>query len=420
MSCGLTNSQAQPIQSEPVATIEEKIYLPLITSTPGTPPSGDLIQPTDLTYLGAFRLPDDAPDEIGWKWSNWSSALTYYPDGEPSGESDGFPGSLFGIGHDWNQHVSEISIPVPMESVSKNLADLNTASTLQPFADIRNGLFPDLELPRVGLAYMPPQGSQTTGKLYIAWAPHLDEGATNPSHGWSELTLSNPLTEGAWRIGEYGNYVTGDYLFNIPQTWADAHVSGMSLGTGRYRDGGQSAQGPSIFAIAPWQSGNPPSSGSTLPALPLLLYQDVTVQDGITLKGYHHSDEWTGAAWLTAADRSAVIFIGTKGQGDCWYGNPEGPCLDCENRGWWSTTFIGQMLFYDPADLAAVALGTMATWEPQPYATLNLDDYLYHVESSQQKHHVAAAAFDQQNGLLYIIEPLVDDDRSIIHVWRVA
>jgi len=401
------------------ATGDEEIYLPIVTTTQGSPlPTGDLIQPEDLTYLGAFRLPGDGDDGFNWQWSNWSSTLTYYPDGDPGGGSDGYPGSLFGTGHDWNQYVSEISIPVPVNSASKTLAELNTAATLQPFADIRGGLFDGMEMPRVGLAYLPPQGSQTTGKLYFAWAPHLDEGATNPSHGWSELTLANPQTAGAWRIGESGNYVTGDYLFDIPQSWADAYVSGMSLATGRYRDGGQSGQGPAIFAIAPWQSGNPPAAGITLSATPLLLYQNVLVEHAATVNSYHHSDEWTGAAWMTAGSKSAVIFVGNKGRGDCWYGNQDGPCLDCENRGWWSTYFDGQMLFYDPADLAAVVQGIMETWEPQPYAVLNIDEFLYHITSSQQKHHLAAAAFDRTNGLLYVIEPLVDEDRSIVHVWR--
>jgi len=355
-SCGLPPSEAQSTQAaKATLAITEEIYLPLVTSTPEMPLSGDLIQPADLIYLGAFRLPSDAPDEIGWMWSNWSSGLAYYPDGDPSGDNDGYSGSLFGVGHDWNQYVSEVSIPKPVNSAAKNLADLNIASTLQSFADIRGGIFPEMELPRVGLAYLPPQGLQTTGKLYFAWAPHLDDTATNPSHGWSELTLDNPQSQGTWRIGEYWNYVTGDYLFEIPKTWADVHVSGMSLATGRYRDGGQGGQGPSVFAIAPWESGNPPAAGSTLPAFPLLLYQDVTVEGGATLNGYHHSDEWTGAAWLTADDKSAVIFVGNKGQGDCWYGNPDGPCLECDERGWWSTTFEGQIIFYDPNDLADVA-----------------------------------------------------------------
>ena len=185
------------------------------------------------------------------------------------------------------------------------------------------------------------------------------------------------------------------------------------------RDGGQGAQGPSLFAIAPWNAGNPPASGTTLPATPLLLYNAVTDAEQHTLDSYHHSDEWSGAVWLTAGDKSAVLFVGTKGTGDCWYGDPNGPCLDCEDRGWWSTGFVGQFLFYDPADLAAVAQGEMQAWQPQPYATLNVDDYLYHITSTQQKHHLAAAAFDRQHGLLYVLEPLTDDDKPLVHVWQI-
>jgi hypothetical protein len=91
-----------------------------------------------------------------------------------------------------------------------------------------------------------------------------------------------------------------------------------------------------------------------------------------------------------------------------------------DDRGWWSTTFEGQMIFYDPDDLAAVAHGEMAPYEPQPYATLNIDPVLYNVNSAQQKHHVGAAAFDRERGLLYVMEPLVDEEKPIVHVWQVS
>jgi hypothetical protein len=386
-------------------------------STPGdTGTSSGLIQPSDLEYLGAFRLPG-AEDGMGWEYGG--AAMTYYPDGDPDGPADGYPGSIFATGHDWYQRVSEISIPAPIISPAKNLDDLNTTTTLQDFQDVRADLFGEMEIPRAGLEYLPPQGNQTTGKLYFAWAQHMGEGETNPSHGWSEIDLSNRQTAGPWRIGDYWNYVTGDYIFAIPQTWADANAPGMYLATGRFRDGGQGAQGPSLFVYGPWTEGDPPPPNSTLPATPLLLYSDVTASEQFTLNHYHHSDEWSGAAWLTAGDKAAVVFVGTKGRGDCWYGNPDGPCLDCENRGWWSDSFVGQILFYDPADLAAVARGEMETYLPQPYATLDIDDLLYHVGSEQQKYHLGAASFDRERGLLYVFEPFADGDGPLVHVWRV-
>ena len=383
------------------------------------------IQPSDLTYQGAFRLPDcpDTPENVGWEWSSWCAAMAYYPDGNPDGPDDGYPGSIFGIGHDHSQYVSEINIPVPVNSASKNLSELNTAETLQSFHDIQAGLFGSMELPRVGLAYLPAQGSQTSGKLYFAWAPHMGEAATDPSHGWCDLNLSNPQSVGVWRIGSYWNYVTGDYLFPIPQTWADAYTPNKYLVTGRFRDGGQGAEGPSIFAIGPWNDGNPPANGSTLSVTPLLLYGNAYEDNPITMTNYQHSDEWNGGAWLTAGNNSAVIFVGTKGQGNCWYGCADGtdaPPWPDEDRGWWSDRFIGQIIFYDPADLAAVAQGEMETYQPQPYAFMEIDDYLYHIGSQQQKYHVSTAGFDRERGFLYVFEPGVDSDKPIVHVWKVS
>jgi beta-lactamase superfamily II metal-dependent hydrolase len=397
------------------------------TPTPIT--SERLVQPTDLTYLGAFRLPD-GPEEIGWGYSG--AAMTYYPHGDSAGSADGYPGSIFATGHDWNQYVSEISIPVPIISPDKDVKDLNTATTLQDFQNIRGDLFGEFEIPRAGLEYLPAQGEQTTDKLYFCWAQHMGEAEANPSHGWCELDLSNPQTAGAWRIGDYWNYVTTDYIFAIPRQWADANTPGMYLATGRFRDGGQGARGPSLLAYGPWNEGNPPAPNSTLSAEPLLLYTDVTAEDDLTMDNYHHSDEWSGGAWLTAGDKCAMVFVGTKGVGDCWYGFANGvawpdeppyppvPDPPYDERGWWSTGFEGQIIFYDPAELAAVARGEMEPYEPQPYATLQIDEYLYHIESAQQWHHVGAASFDRERGLLYVFEPLADGDKSLIHVWEVA
>ena len=156
-------------------------------------------------------------------------------------------------------------------------------------------------------------------------------------------------------------------------------------------------------------------------------------EDNHTMSNYHHSDQWSGGAWLTAGSKSAVIFVGTKGVGEnCWYGFADGtvwpdeppypPIPDPPNddRGWWSSGFEGQIIFYDPANLAAVARGDMESWEPQPYASLNIDPYLFNVQSNRQVSHVGAASFDHARGVLYIFEPLADGDKSLIHAWKVG
>jgi hypothetical protein len=394
------------------------------------------IQPENLRYLGAFRLPDEEHYEISWAWSG--EALASRPGGDPSGPDDGFPGSLFGTGHNLTQFVSEIDIPAPIISPEKELGVLNSAKSLQPFQDIRGDLFDhlDFELPRAGLTFRQSRESDSTGRLHFCWGQHLQGEGLQPSHGWSTQDLSDPRSSGAWSIGDFNVYSTNDYLFSIPDDWSDLYTPGMSLATGRFRDGGWGGQGPSLIAYSPGDPEDPPALGESLRSVPLLLYAGTsdgeTLDADLRMDSYHHSDEWGGGAWLETGNQSAVIFTGTKGKGDFWYGFanglvwpddppwPEIPDPPNDDRGWWSTSFEGQIIFYDPHDFAAVALGEMASFEPQPYAVLNIDSFLFDVNSSQQKHHLGAAAFDSENGLLYVLEPLVDEDKPIVHVWGLA
>jgi hypothetical protein len=87
------------------------------------------------------------------------------------------------------------------------------------------------------------------------------------------------------------------------------------------------------------------------------------------------------------------------------------------------------MIFYNPDDLAAVAAGTMASHQPQPYATLSLDAYLWRIDKinhpdfnvNQNKQRLGDCAFDRDRGLLYIVEYRGDaeNDRPLVHVFKV-
>ena len=138
-----------------------------------------LLQPDDLTYRGAFRLPEE-PADFGWGYSGY--AMTYYPAGDPDGPQDGFPGSLFILGHDQRQEVGEVSIPAPVISSAKSTTELPTAATLQELEDITGGMFGELEIPRAGLAYLPAQREQESGKLHFCWGQHF-QFENQPSHG---------------------------------------------------------------------------------------------------------------------------------------------------------------------------------------------------------------------------------------------
>ena len=69
--------------------------------------------------MGAFRHPDDSDRPNTFVYGG--EAMTFNPSGNTDGPNDGFPGSLFVLGHnripygeltDGNR-VAEITIPVP-------------------------------------------------------------------------------------------------------------------------------------------------------------------------------------------------------------------------------------------------------------------------------------------------------------------
>ncbi|MBN1573856.1 MAG: hypothetical protein JW984_11725 [Deltaproteobacteria bacterium] len=430
-----------------------------------------LVQPTDIEYLGAFRLPDiveGADPDLAWEYGG--GALTYRPTGDASGPKDGFPGSLYGVGFEPLSRVSEFAIPAPVISSLKNPEELNTAETLQGFSDVGGGHFDALtELPRVGLCYL--SIPETGEKIHLCWGQHFqdEEGETIiPSHAWFDLNLKSPNTMGAWWIGNQSLYSVDKYIFEIPKEWADRYAGGRYLATGRYRDGGWSGKGPSLFAYGPWLSGNPPVNGERLKEIPLILYSHTRADPFDTtdfhLNGYQHPDEWEGGAWLNTGDgRSAVIFVGTKGTGErYWYGwmHPDGPdkpcvedeitdmvlCLNADgtpcppeitkgcsghnaDRGWWSTDYSAQIIFYDPSVLAEVADGKLAPYQPQPYIVLDIDKYLFLPnptadpsvtgKGAQRKYRIGGTAYDRERGHIYVIERFADGVKPVVHVFRV-
>lgn len=389
------------------------------------------IQPSDFTYLGAFRLPDGTGD---YGWGYGGHGLTSYPSGDPGGADDGYPGSLYAHGINTRNYVGEISIPAPKKIVSGDLTPLNTATQLKPFTDLTTGVFANYEVtPLVGdVCYLPKQGQQTTDKIYFSLAEWL-VGEAYPTHAMTELSLSKTDVKGPWQIGSYTDSETTDYLFRIPASFANQYLNGYRLATGRFREGSWSGSGPTIFAIAPWLDGNPPPKNAQLSHITRLLQYEREYEGGThILNNYTQADMWTGADWITAGSKSAVVIAGTKGRGNCWYGFANGvvwpdeppyppiPDPPYNDRGWWTDSFEAIMIFYDPDDLAKVARGEMEPYEPQPYAEMKLDPYLSRSFEAKEKYHVQTVAFDEVHGFFYLIEYLADNDKPLIHVFKVS
>jgi hypothetical protein len=448
--------------------------LPAQTSLPPVN-AAELLQAGDFEYLGAFLLPggEDRPKTFAYG----GNAMTFNPDGDGGGEVDGFPGSLFVMGHDRiaygevpdGNQVAEVSIPVPV--IGKNLEELNTAEFVQDFENVTKGAFTALEeIPRVGMTYL--NRPETGPLIHITWGAHL-QTREEASQGWFNPDLRNASLHGFWYLGKQDPFSVTGYLFEIPADWAETFAGGRMLASGRYRDGGQGGMGPALFAYTPWRAdGSPVENGTHLAEIPLLQYENAYATEEFVrcLNGYSHADEWEGGAWLTTADgKSAVLFAGTKATGEkTWYGyiNPAGTdkvCVDrhitdyptcrtadggvcpeadlvgcCDEeggtcasmRGWWSNRFDAQLILYDPDDLASVATGKLESWQPQPYAVIDIDEHLFLSppewdlitvgSGDQRRFRIGDVSFDRQNGLLYVLELYADGGKPVVHVWRVG
>ena len=419
-------------------------FLLCIFVTGGLAADGRL-QPADLAYLGAFRLPEGSGNS---DWTYSGNALAYYPEGDRAGPDDGFPGSLFGTGNDTQLFVSEIDIPVPKISTARRLEDLNSSRTLQPFTNVFVKMVPYLEQPRVGMTCLPDLTGEGGGRIYFAIGMHLQDTGFDPSHGWFSTDLSRSQPAGLWVFNGYTGYVTNDYLCRIPKAWADKYTHGQYLASGRAREGPWAGGGPALFAWAPWKDGNPPAPGVRLQHItPLLLYghqppgiPEISSRPGQRLPDNADADRYRGCEWLDAGHRSAVIFIGTKAVGASWYGFangvrwdygcgqncPDVPEWPYDNRGFWADDFRPQILFYDPRDLGAVADGRLETWAPEPYAVMDLSPFFFEPDYTREdlvnykRDFVGAMSYDPQRQLLYVMEPLVEEDgRSLVHVFAV-
>ncbi len=152
-----------------------------------------------------------------------------------------------------------------------------------------------------------------------------------------------------------------------------------------------------------------------------------------SIEDYNHADTWREALWMGAGQQNSVAVIGNKGLCDNWYGlrtewmNFEWFVADVpfpdvyqnyeDGKGWRCRNHQPMIVFYDPADLAAVAAGQTASYAPQPYAALRMPKELFF----GYLHEIFSAAFDPENRLLYVTEFVLEEEGNLlIHAWRVG
>ncbi|MBN2879096.1 MAG: hypothetical protein JXN65_05630 [Clostridia bacterium] len=371
----------------------------------------DSLSPESIVYLGAFQLPDDGEEERQM-YAYGGEALCYNP----------LNNSLFITGHNWYAYVSEITIPET--KLTDNIFELPKAKVIKEFTDIKGDLFDDwtMEIPRAGLEVI-------DGNLFFCFGEHYEEDTKSGTHGYTSLDLSE--AKKVCIVGDY-LYSTNDYLFAIPNEFTD-YFYGKDLLTGRFRDGGWSGMGPSLFAIST-EDIMGADNDQRIEALPIIKYDDsFGGDDGNKMNNYSHADSWAGGAFISCAAGSAIVFVGTHGYGDTWYGfangvvyptsgdeddvYPDVPDYPYDQRGWWNNDFRACIAFYDVNDAQKAIRGQIEPYEMQPYAFLDISEYMLAEKTDTDMQHLGASAYDYENNRLYVIELFADEGRPIVHVF---
>ena len=200
-------------------------------------PSNHLL-PSDLSYQGAFRLPDEF---------NWGArGISFYPPG------DNDSGSLLITGFELTQDLTGTDcweptancvalfgqVAIPTLATEANWEALPVAALLGPIAGFDGGLVAGLH-PEYNwvsdIEWVPRSGTQFTDKLYGSlnlWYPEGVMGEdTFPTLWFAELDGSNP--RGLFHVGPeespfHGRKV-GDYLFTVPSWYGNEYFGGRTL-----------------------------------------------------------------------------------------------------------------------------------------------------------------------------------------------
>ena len=389
-----------------VALIPELVFAQA-ASSPNTEP---LIQPSNLVYEGAFRLPAGTSNQTSFSYAG--NGLAYNPANN----------SLFITGHTWYQETAEVSIPNVVNST--NLNSLTTATLIQPLTDALDG-------ERNSVNPTDPNGKNVggylvyNGKLIISVFSYYDgNGTQSTSHFVRPLTLSTTgQLSGPFRVGtQYPGFVSG-YMTLIPSEW-QALLGGPAL-TGNCCLNIVSFQsnGPAVSVFDPSQL----TSGATISATPLVgyPYSNPLAAWGTQNNLFNGTTQITGVVFPKGT--RSVLFFGRQGTGPFCYGigastspPPQGECYDPANasKGGHAYPYVDQVWAYDADDLLKVKQGLEPEYAVKPYSvwTLNLP---FNATNSQNT--VSGAAYDPSTNRIFITEDCVDSGCDpVIAVLKIA
>ena len=376
-----------------------------------------LLQSTDITYIGSFRVPHGASGSSSFDAGGGQA--TYYPAHD----------SLFLSGSINSFSVAEISIPAPKTG---SLAGMNTATVLQSFADPSEGRSGNI---MAGGACCVANGVKLGGLIvyndkligtsfsyydpepYYAVRSHFTSGlnlAANDAAGMFELS-GLPLT----REGTHGASFASGWMAEIPSAYRTALGATHITGNGSLNKINRTSFGPSAFAANLGQLG----VTVPLPVTPLFYYTEARPSIGQWGGGSGtYQTTWNGTgiirgmAWPVGS--RSILYIGLVGTGPFCYGTGD-ECGDPKSqyKGNHAYPYIYRVWAYDVNDLIAAKSGTKKPWEVLPYATWELPTPFGFTAYADMG--AGGVAYDPGTRRLFVAQPQADGSFPVVNVYSV-
>jgi len=363
-----------------------------------------------LTYMGAFRVPRGNFGVSSFSYGG--TAITFNP----------HRSSLFIVGHDHQQAVSEVEIPEIINSF--DLEDLKTAKVLQPFTDLRSKIpnFPLKGDTKIGGLLV--VGHELVGTFYEFYDA---EGDARVSHfKLSSLDLSRAKATGLFQMGKYGAGYVGGYMGTVPADWQERFGCKCLTGLCGVPIISRTSAGPSLFGFDPAKFGENSSQ-----VVPFVYYpfsqggrgaNDHPLADTTSQNAIYNQTSTVGGV-VFPNETNSVLFFGAHGIGQYWYGsNGDYPNLNDTARtdkGTHAYPYVYQVWAYNAQDLLGAKQGAKRPWQVKPFEIWTFD---FPFQESVKA--IGGVAYDARRAQLYVSQLRADrrdyDINPVIHVFKLS
>lgn len=407
-----------------------------------------LLQQSNLTYLGGFKVPAGkyGCSDDTCSFSYGGNNIAFNP----------LHNSLYMSGHPWDNKIAEIAIPAIVNSTDINA--LNTATILQNFVDLSQG-----NMSNIGAGFTTISNGGHAGGILVNGSKLLISafGGYDASYqavythftGNADWTTNGPGFSGMQIVAPQpqapqAGFVSG-YMAWIPKTW-QAQLGGTALtGQSNIPIITRTSLGPSSFVFNPDQVG----TGSATKGAPVVYYpsahwtlgnygtQNPNINQSSQIKGvvfpegtgsvlffgrhgvgvpcYGFGTTIASQAATSAQIQASVAANGTlytcgsattdgSGNDYCCYDPSDG------SKGTHGYPYVHQVWAYNAADMVAVKNGSKQPWDIFPYAVWN-----YALPFQTESRSIAGAAYDSATQRIYISQIMGNSDLPVVHVFQV-